>query len=103
MALLDDTKLAMRITASVYDDEISRLLNAGAMDIGIVDVDATDVSDPLIKEYLITYTRLNFGTPDDYDRLKASLDEQKAQLISNRRYGLRGWLNYGQGNCNNIH
>lgn len=95
MALLDDTKLAMRITATIYDPEIARLLEAGAKDIGIVGVDATDASDPLIKEALITYVRLNFGTPDDYDRLKSSYDEQKAQLISNRNYGLKGWVEDG--------
>ncbi len=92
MAILDDAKLAMRITTNSYDGEISRLLTAGAADLGIVDVDATDATDPLILQALITYTRLHFGTPDDAAYLQRSYDEQKAQLISNRNYGLKEWL-----------
>ena len=33
---------------------------------------------------------VELGTPSDYDRLKASYDEQKAQLISCTGYGLPG-------------
>ena len=32
-----------------------------------------------------------FGTPEDYEDLKRSYDEQKAQLISNSNYGLADW------------
>lgn len=93
MALLADAKLAMRLTTNAYDGEITRLLAAGAADLGIVDVDASDDTDPLIVQALITYARLHFGTPSDADYLQKSYDEQKAQLISNRNYGLKEWLN----------
>lgn len=92
MAILDDAKLAMRISTTAYDGEISRLLTAGAADLGIVEVDASDTTDSLIAQALITYTRLHFGTPSDVEYLQRSYDEQKAQLISNRNYGLKGWL-----------
>ena len=36
--------------------------------------------DPLYVQAVITYVRAHFGSPDDYDRLKDSYDEQKAQL-----------------------
>ena len=36
--------------------------------------------DPLYVQAVITYARAHFGSPEDYDRLKASYDEQKAQL-----------------------
>jgi hypothetical protein len=29
---------------------------------------------------IVTYCKLNFGEPDNYDKLKESYDEQKAQL-----------------------
>lgn len=48
--------------------------------------DIGTVSEP-IKQAIITYCRLNFGTPDDYDRLKASYDEQRAQLKVSSEYG----------------
>ena len=36
--------------------------------------------DALVTRAIITYVRCNFGTPDDYDKVKAAYDEQKAQL-----------------------
>lgn len=91
--MLTETKLAMRITTNAYDNEINRLIAAACADLGIVDVEA-DVSttDPLLQQAIITYVRLHFGTPEDADYLQRSYDEQKAQLISNSDYGLRGWL-----------
>lgn len=91
--LIDSVKLAMRITATEYDAEISRLIDAAVADLGIVDVEATsETDDALLIQAIITFCRLNFGTPEDYEKLKASYDEQKAQLISNKNYGLKGWL-----------
>jgi len=88
MAMLDTVKLAMRIANTAYDSEISSLIEAACKDIGIVGVSVTsDTDDALLTRAIITYTRLNFGTPDDYDHLKASYDEQKAQLITATGYG----------------
>lgn len=98
MAMLDDTKLAMRIVTTSYDPEISRLINAGCADLGIVNVDGTDTTDPLIAQAVITYVRLHFGTPEDAEYLQRSYDEQKAQLISNSNYGLKGWVERSAGN-----
>jgi hypothetical protein len=100
MALLDDTKLAMRISTKAYDGEILRLLNASVGDIGIVGVTVTTntitsdttIDDPLLVQAMITYARLHFGTPEDTDYLSKSYDEQKAQLISNRDYGLASYV-----------
>lgn len=91
MALLDDAKLALRIVSTAYDGEISRLLSAAEGDLGIVDVEA-DSTDPLLVQAMITYVRLHFGTPEDSDYLSKSYDEQKAQLISNRNYGLQSYI-----------
>lgn len=87
--LLATVKQAMRIKTDAYDMSILQLIQACIKDIGIVGVtfDAT-TDDPLLIQAVITYCRLNFGTPSDYDRLKASYDEQKAQLISASGYGL---------------
>lgn len=97
--MINETKLALRISNNAYNGEILDLIGAGIADLGIVGATinvttqtsagvVTDyvVSDPLIKRALITYVRLNFGSPDDYDRLKMSYDEQKAQLRMNPNY-----------------
>lgn len=80
--MLEKAKLALRITTNAFDSEISALIEAGVKDLGIAGVtEVVDAaSDPLVTRAVITYVRLHFGAPDDYDRLKASYDEQKAQL-----------------------
>ena len=86
--MLTAVKLAMRLTTTAYDAEITRLINAAIGDLGIVDITATATTeDALLQQAIITYCRMNFGTPEDYDRLKASYDEQKAQLMTAKGYG----------------
>ena len=72
-----------------FDGEITDLIDAACGDLGVVGVEAVDsTTDPLLLRAIITYCRVNFGSPDDYDRLKASYDEQKAQLITCTGYGM---------------
>lgn len=78
--LLDKVKLALRVTTQAFDSEITDLIEAALADLGIAGVIADDETDPLIIRAVTTYCRVNFGQPDDYDRLKAAYDEQKAQL-----------------------
>lgn len=91
MALLDKVKTACRVTTTAYDEELSDLICAGIRDIGITDVRPELLEDvnqlpALVKRAVITYCRMNFGQPDDYDRLKRSYDEQKAQLLMSSTY-----------------
>ena len=87
--MLAKVKLALRVATDAFDSEITDLINAACGDLGIVGVTAeSTTTDPLLTRAIITYCRLHFGQPDDYDRLKASYDEQKAQLISCTGYGL---------------
>lgn len=85
--MLEKAKLALRITTTAYDSEIQRLIDAAIADLGIV-LTGVDSTDALYAQAIITYVRLNFGTPEDYDRLKKSYDEQKAQLMTATGYGL---------------
>lgn len=78
--MLDKVKLALRISTAAFDAEISDLIAAALADLGLAGVTPTPEDDPLIIRAVITYCRVNFGQPEDYDRLKASYDEQKAQL-----------------------
>lgn len=80
MALIDDARLALRISTTAFDSELTDLINAAQTDLGIAGVTLPETLDAICKRAVITYCKLNFGQPDDYDRLKASYDEQKAQL-----------------------
>lgn len=59
------------------------LIRAALADLGIAGVIAEDAGSDtpdIVKQAVCTYCKLNFGVPDDADRLKRSYDEQKAQL-----------------------
>ena len=87
--MLDNCKTAMRITTDAYDDEILGYINAAELDLGIAGVVYGEVDD-LVQKAVITYVRLSFGNPPNYDRLKASYDEQKAQLQTATGYTVWG-------------
>lgn len=89
--MLNKVKLALRIATNDFDTEINDLILAACADLGIVGVEAlSTTTDALLTRAIITYCRIYFGQPEDYDRLKKSYDEQKAQLISATGYGLDG-------------
>lgn len=78
--MLEKVKRALRITTTAYDDELTDLINSAKIDLGIAGVVLPETLDAVCNTAIITYCRVRFGAPDDYDRLKASYDEQKAQL-----------------------
>lgn len=87
--MLTAVKLALRITTTAYDTEIQALINAAMADLNIVGIDTTTLAEnALVIQAVKTYVRMNFGSPSDYDRLKRSYDEQKAQMQSATGYGL---------------
>lgn len=77
--MLSKVKLALRITTTAFDGEINDLIDAAKLDLGIAGV-STLTTDALITKAIITYCKMNFGEPDNYERLKKAYDEQKAQL-----------------------
>ena len=84
--MLNKVKLALRITTNAYDTELTDLIAAAQADLGIAGVVLPTTIDQICTRAIITYCKCNFGQPDDYDRLKASYDEQKAQLSMSTGY-----------------
>jgi hypothetical protein len=78
--MLTKVKLALRITTDAFDSELNDLIDAAKADLGIAGVNVPEEIDAIVSRAITTYCKLNFGEPDEYDRLKASYDEQKAQL-----------------------
>lgn len=89
--MLEDVKKALRITTNVFDSELNYLINSAQLDLGIAGVVLPDTMDALVQTAIITYCKMNFGLSEDYDRLKLSYDEQKAQLIT-----ATGYTNWGE-------
>ena len=105
--MLNECRTALRITTEAYDGELCSLMVAGARDLTIAGVrlpgmvsfsqvttsaggtqwqDISTLRDPLAMRAVLTYVRMHFGSPDDYDRLKGSYDNQKAQLMTAEDY-----------------
>ena len=80
-ALLTAAKLAARITTDAFDSQVGMLLDAAMLDLGVAGVEVSE-SDSLVTQAAITYFLMHFGQPDEYERLKRSYDEQKAQLAT---------------------
>lgn len=84
-------KLALRLTTDAYNAQLDDLIDAALLDLrvaGVVNESGTD--NKLIRQAVVTYCCLHFGSPTDYDRLKQSYDEQKAQMAT-----CTGYTNWG--------
>lgn len=100
--MLSKVKLAKRISTTVFDAELLDLIGAAIADLKLCGITFTSttvtgqgggvtdytVTDPLISRAIVTYCVMNFGSPEDYERLKKSYDEQKGQLRETSGYGL---------------
>lgn len=81
LTLLQQAKLALRKTGvDAFDDQINLLIDSAKLDLGIAGVTIPETLDAIVTQAIITYVQMHFGQPDEYDRLKRSYDEQKAQL-----------------------
>lgn len=80
LALVRSAKLAARISTSAFDSQVDMLLDSAMLDLGVAGVEVPETLDAIVKQAAITYFLMHFGSPDEYERLKRSYDEQKAQL-----------------------
>lgn len=84
--ILNKVKLALRIVTDAFDSEIEDLIKACLLDLKIAGVNEytiDSVTDALVIRAICTYCKYHFGDAngvEESDRLKASYDEQKAQL-----------------------
>lgn len=86
MAILDKVKMGLRISTNAFDTELTDLIAAAQSDLGIAGVIVPASLDEICTRAIITYCKMSFGLPEDYDRLKMSYDEQKAQLVTATGY-----------------
>lgn len=92
MSLLDDVKVALRISPSntAFDTEIEDLIAAAQADLGLSGVDPAKVTpetDALIKRAVTTYVKANFGWDNpDAERLQRAYDMLKAHLTLSQDY-----------------
>lgn len=94
--ILNRVKLALRIVTDAFDSEIEDLIKACLLDLKIAGVNEytiDNVTDALIIRAVCTYCKYHFGDAkgvEELERLKASYDEQKAQM--SMATGYTDWL-----------
>ena len=93
-AMIEKIKLARRVKTNAFDAEIRDLIEEAIADLGVAGVSGA-LADPLIRRAVRTFCLLNFGQPENYDKLKAAYDEQKAQLSMKT-----GYTDWGDGISN---
>lgn len=88
MTLLEKTKLALRVTVTNYDADLTDLISAAQLDLGIAGVVVPETLTAIVERAIITYCKIHFSalTDGEWSRLKASYDEQKAQLVTATGY-----------------
>lgn len=94
MALLDKVKVACRVTTTAYDDELNTLIASAFADMGITDINddllTANNTLPLIETAVKTYCRIHFPFQsygvESIDRLVASYNEMKAQMLMSSQY-----------------
>lgn len=100
--ILIKVKTALRVSINSFDDEITDLIEAAKLDLGIAGVRNADIesgvdpTDALIVRAITLYCKLYFGEPstsDHWKSLKEAYDEQKAQLSM-----ATGYTDWGDGN-----
>ena len=89
MAMIDKVRNALRISVTdnaAINEELTDLIESAKLDLGVAGVVVPQTIDQLVTKAIITYCKMSFGLPEDYDRLKRSYDEQKAQLSNATGY-----------------
>lgn len=104
--MLNECRQALRIKTDAYDGELCSLMKAAVADLKIAGViipgtvsftatvttagtsytDNSSLKDDLVKRAIFTYVRMHFGSPPDYDKLTASYDVQKVQMMHASNY-----------------
>lgn len=85
MAILDDVKMACRVSTNKLDAEYMRLINSAILDLGVAGVEP-ETMDELVIEAICTYCKMRSGIPEDYAELKAAYDEMKSQMSNATNY-----------------
>ncbi|MBF4500231.1 DNA-packaging protein [Savagea sp. SN6] len=88
MALLDKCKIALRVSADVFDDEIKMLIEAGKLDLEESGINV-DLDDELIETAVIFFVKSSFGYDNkDSEKQLRAYERIKRKLALSSRWAL---------------
>lgn len=87
-AMLDKVKLALRLSGTALDGEVSDLINAAIADLRLVGINipaeagssSKTLGDPLLDRAVVLYAKAEFGFNDDAERYRNAYDYLKCAL-----------------------
>ena len=86
--MLDKVKLALRLSGTALDGEVSDLINAAIADLRLVGINipaeagssSKTLGDPLLDRAVVLYAKAEFGFNDDAERYRNAYDYLKCAL-----------------------
>jgi hypothetical protein len=75
--MLNDVKLALRLSSDAFDTEITMLIDACKLDLQLAGVGVVDETNALIKNAIIFYCKANFGENENADKWQRAYDNIK--------------------------
>lgn len=86
--MLDKVKLALRISGSAFDNEVTDLINAAIADLRLVGINIPEeagsssetLGDPLLDRAVVLYAKAEFGYNDSAERYRTAYDYLKCAL-----------------------
>lgn len=87
MALLDNIKNTLRVKSTAFDSaEISPIIAACKLDLGLAGVDIIVDTDPLIERAVVLYAKANFGFSADSEKYARAYEMLKNSLAMSGDY-----------------
>lgn len=89
--MLDDVKMALRITTFAFDSEIIGIIDAAKSDLklsGVIDTKIDSIEDDsLLKRAVILYSKSHFGLDNpDSEKYQKAYDSLKTHLVLSQEY-----------------
>ena len=83
--MLDKVKLALRLSGTALDGEVSDLINAAIADLRLVGINipaeaGSSSKTPLLDRAVVLYAKAEFGFNDDAERYRNAYDYLKCAL-----------------------
>lgn len=105
--MLDKVKLALRLSGTALDGEVSDLINAAIADLRLVGINipaeagssSKTLGDPLLDRAVVLYAKAEFGFNDDAERYRNAYDYLKCALSLTADYiesGGGGEMRWGE-------
>ncbi len=108
--MLDKVKLALRLSGTALDGEVSDLINAAIADLRLVGINipaeagssSKTLGDPLLDRAVVLYAKAEFGFNDDAERYRNAYDYLKCALSLTADYIESGWRRNEMARTNNL-